>query len=246
MAETVCETDRGIALAASVIPSAITTVVAPLSVDSRKLILMTTFEWFMACAGIATAIGTLGLAGFAFTAFRTSVAQLRLLASDSTRQTRPYVNIDLAPGLHGNGFWDITIENVGRSIARNLRIDAGSLAARDADDHISEHLSAFLSRSQTLPPGARRRVMWRMEADTGRTVAGADADVKVTATYNDDQGTAYSDQFDVATEGYGHVAPSPTDGCKVSGSGLTKNEASLANIDRALRALNTHVGMLRS
>lgn len=206
---------------------------------------MTTFEWLTVCAGIATAIGTLGLAVFAFTAFRASVTQLRLLATDSARQTRPYVNIDLAPGLHGNGFWDITIENVGRSIARNVRIDAGQLAARDADDHISERLSQFLSRSHTLPPGARRRVMWRMEEDPGRTVAGADSNVNVTATYNDDEGTEYFDQFDVVTEGYGPVAPSPTTGSKVSGSSLTKSEESLANIDRALRTLNTHVGMLR-
>ncbi|MGN6575374.1 MAG: hypothetical protein ACTHKG_06780 [Nocardioides sp.] len=206
---------------------------------------MNTYEWLTACAGILTAIATTLLALFAFTAFRASVAQLKLLSADSARQTRPYVNLDLAPGLHGNGFWDITIENVGRSIARNVRIDAGPLKARDADDHISDRLAEFFARPLTLPPGARRRVMWRMEPDGRRTTAGASTDVEVLVTYSDDERTEYSDTFNVATEGYGPVAPSPSTGPTVSGCSRTKGEESLANIERALQTLNTHVGMLR-
>ncbi len=206
---------------------------------------MNTYEWLTACAAILTAAATSLLAGFAFTAFRASVAQLKLLSADSARQTRPYVNIDLSPGLHGNGFWDITIENLGRSIARDVRIDAGPLKPRDAEDHISGRLAEFFARPVTLPPGARRRVMWRMEADERRTVAGADSNVTVNVTYSDDQENRYADNFNVAVEGYGPVAPSPTTGPQVSGGSRTKGEESLANIERALRTLNTHVGMLR-
>jgi hypothetical protein len=206
---------------------------------------MDTYEWLTASAGIATAVATALLALFAFTAFRASVAQLKLLSADSARQTRPYVNVDLAPGLHGNGFWDITVENVGRSIARDVRIDAGPLEARDADDHISDRLAEFFARPITLPPGARRRVMWRMEAGGHHTEAGAGTDVKVLVSYRDDDQTEYSDIFNVATEGYGPVAPSPSTGPKVSGGSRTKSEESLANIERALQTLNTHVGMLR-
>lgn len=206
---------------------------------------MDLYEWLTASAGIVTAFATSLLAIFAFTAFRASVAQLKLLSADSKRQTRPYVNVDLSPGLHGAGFWDITIENVGRSIARNVRLDPGPLKARDSDDHISENLAAFLARPLTLPPGARRRVMWRMEADEHRTVAGADSDVAVEVTYSDDQGETFSDTFNVTVEGYGIVAPSPTTGRSVSGGGRTRTEESLANIERVLRTLNMHVGMLR-
>jgi hypothetical protein len=206
---------------------------------------MEPYEWLTTFAAIATAIATSFLALFAFTAFRASVKQLKLLSADSKRQTRPYVNIDLSPGLHGAGFWDVTIENVGRSIAREVRVDAGPLSARDADDHISDALAAFFARPLSLPPGARRRVMWRMEADERRTVAGADSDVTVKVTYSDDRGETYADTFNVAVERYGVVAPSPTVGPSLTSSNRTKGEESLANIERALRTLNTHVGMLR-
>lgn len=208
---------------------------------------MTTLDWITSCAAVVTAAATALLAWFAFTAFRASVAQLRLLSADSARQTRPYVNVDVAPGLHGNGFWDLRIENLGRSIACDVQIDAGPLAARDAEDHISEPLAAFLTRPMTLPPGAKRRVMWRMEAEPhdNRTVAGANEDVPVKVTYTDVQGERYTDTFNVTTEGYGRVAPSPLTGSRVGGSGRTKGEESLANIERALQTLNMHVGMLR-
>lgn len=206
---------------------------------------MNTYELLTACAAIATAVASSLLALFAFTAFRASVKQLKLLSADSARQTRPYVNVDIAPGLHGIGFWDITIENVGRSIARDVRIDAGPLKQRDADDHISQRLADFLARPLTLPPAARRRVMWRMEAHDAKGVAGADDNVTVDVTYADDLGERYSDTFNVAVEAYGPVAPSPATGSRVSDSSRTKGEESLANIERVLRALNTHVGMLR-
>lgn len=206
---------------------------------------MNTYERLTALAAIGTALATAALAWFAFTAFRASVKQLKLLSADSARQSRPYVNVDLVPGLHGVGFWDVTIENVGRSIARDVYVDAGPLKGRDAEDHISDPLADFFARPMTLPPGARRRVMWRMEADDGRSVAGADSDVSVTVRYSDDQGVTFSDQFDVAVEGYAAVSPAPTSGAKVSGGGRTEQEESLANIERALRTLNTHVGMMR-
>lgn len=206
---------------------------------------MTAYEWITASAGVITAGATALLAVFAFTAFRASVAQLKLLTADSQRQTRPYVNIDLAPGLHGVGFWDITIENLGRSIARDVRVDAGRLEARDEHDHISEKLSEFLARPLTLPPGARRRVMWRMEPAEGRTPAGADGDVTVTVTYRDDFDQPYKDVFNVAVDGYSAVSPAPDEGARVTDGDRSKGERSLANIERALHTLNNHVGMLR-
>lgn len=208
---------------------------------------MTAFEWVTAVAGIVTAAATSLLAWFAFWAFRASVRQLKLLSDDSARQTRPYVNIDLSPGLHGAGFWDLTIENVGRSMARDVRIDPGPLKARDVEDHISEPLAAFFARSITLPPGSRRRVMWRMEAepDHGIAAAGANSEVAVKVTYADDEENRYTDTFDVRTEGYGPIAPAPTRGVTKSGGGWTKTEQTLLNIEQAIRALNTHVGMLR-
>ena len=144
------------------------------------------------------------------------------------------------------GFWDVTIENVGRSIARDVRIDAGSLEARDADDHISERLATFLSRPMTLPPGSRRRVMWRMEAGQNTTVAGAPGDVDVVVRYADDTGARFSDTFNIAAEAYGPISPAPAEGSYVTPGSRSKSEESLANIERSLKALNIHVGMLRS
>ena len=208
----------------------------------------TTAEWVTAWGTVATAAFTLLLAFFAWMAFRASLGQLRLLVQDSARQTRPYVNVDLSPGLHGIGFWDIIIQNVGRSMAHDVRVDAGPLTPKDADDHISSRLASFLQSPMTLPPGAIRRLMWRMEPDdsTGRTAAGADPTVDLRVAYSDGAGTPYHDVFHIAAEDYAVILPAPSTGSKVrSGSSRSKGEESLANIERALEALNTHVGNLR-
>lgn len=207
----------------------------------------TTTDWITAWGTVATGAFTLLLAIFAAMAFRASLRQLRLLAADSARQARPYVNVDISPGLHGIGFWDITIENVGRSMARDVRVNPGPLMPKDAEDHISTPLAAFLSSPLMLPPGARRRLMWRMEADpkTGMTAAGADETVDVRVTYTDGADSSFDENFRVTTENYGPIAPAPTTGSEVPGGGRDKGQESLANIERVLRALNIHVGSLR-
>lgn len=214
-----------------------------MSIDSDLVILITGI--LAALGGLITAVATCFLAYFAFTTFSTALRQLELMSQDSDRQTRPYVTVDLAPGLHGSGHWDLTIENTGHSPARHVTIDAGALEPRDDEDHISEKLSTYLRDPFTLHPGTRRRLMWRTEAREGRNEAGGSAHTDITVGYKDDREVEFLDTFTISPGVYGPISPAPTKGPKLEGSSRTKAEASLANIERALRTLNHHVGMLR-
>jgi|JI10StandDraft_1071094.scaffolds.fasta_scaffold216811_2 hypothetical protein len=207
---------------------------------------MSLFETLTVIAAAITAIATSLLALFAYTAFKAAVAQLELLRADSARQTRPYVQVDLAPGLHGIGYWDITVENTGKSTAREVRINAGLLTPKDGDDHISADLADFLAVPFTLQPGARRRVMWRMEADENHPVAGADDHVDVQVTYADDTGGTFSDQYPISVRHYARIAPAPSVGAYLSGRTSKPVEEHLHNINNAIRELSVHLGLMRS
>ena len=56
-------------------------------------------------------------------AARTANEQAKL---DSIEQTRPYVYVEVVPGLAGSRSWDVRIRNSGRSAARNLRLEYDS------------------------------------------------------------------------------------------------------------------------
>lgn len=206
----------------------------------------TAYEYLVVIGTLGTAIATFLLALFAARAFRASVAQLKLLSADSARQTRPYVYVDVLPGLHGHGFWDLKIKNVGRSSARDIVVDAGALKPKDKADHISEPLRTFLSKPFMLPPSTHRRVMWRMEADEkfDRTVAGVDQKCTIKVVYSDDQGQIFDESFDVDLSAYGIVTPLPTQGNETVNTSKSA-EHTLQDINKAVRALNVHVGYLR-
>lgn len=213
---------------------------------------MTTYEIVMLVAASVTALATVSLAGFAFTAFRASVAQLKLLTADSARQTedsarqiRPYVNVDVVPGLHGPGTWDLTIENLGQSTAKNIKFDAGTITPQHDKDGYAYPLASFLAHPLDLPPRSRRRVMWRRDPQKDRPGDGAPDRVKLAVAYDDDRTGNYSADFDLSSDVYGAASPAPTEGSEVAGTTSIPPEKSLKNIDHALRALNTHVGMLR-
>ncbi|MGG5258639.1 hypothetical protein [Phycicoccus avicenniae] len=185
-------------------------------------------------AGVA--VGALGVLA--------AIRQLVLIRRDSHDRTRPYVQLDVVPGLQGPGSWDLVIENRGASTALQVVVDPGVIHPLDRDDHISPVVGDYLETPKSLVPGARRRVMWGY--DSGGVKAGVLEPRHVTVTYVDERLAArrwrtkpYRETLLVG-EALGPAAfPAPFEGPKPTSQDM------LAHIDRAIRTLNTHVGELR-
>ncbi|WGY04330.1 hypothetical protein QI633_11290 [Nocardioides sp. QY071] len=198
--------------------------------------------WVTAISTLGTGIATVGLVVVAQRTFGGAADQLRLLQEQAQRDSRPYVTVRAVPGLHGAGFWDLVVENFGKSAAYEVTVDAGPITPRDANDHISERLADYLATPRTLVPGARERVMWRSEdaPSMGVTESGAPAAVTCRLSYRNEQLDQFEETYPLDLMGYGAVVPMPTEGPRASGTGKE-----LANIEKALRTLNVHVGELR-
>lgn len=178
------------------------------------------------------------------------LANLKHLRTDSKNRSRPYIFVEPVPGLHGDGSWDLRIANLGASIANDVRLSVSpNWDPVDDEDRHTPAIKKVLENPITLPPGSRLRLMWRLDrpADNGkREVAGAPENTKIEVTYKGDldrksRARGYSDKFSVRTD-LGVAVPVPTGGNKLIGREEGKE---LQNIDRALRALNRHVGELR-
>ncbi|MCP3420336.1 hypothetical protein [Nocardioides pinisoli] len=202
-----------------------------------------TLLWLTAIGSVATALFTAFLWIVAWRTLSGAKDQLELLTKQAVREGRPFVSAEVVPGLHGPGFWDLIVTNTGRTAAREIRFDFEEWTPQDDKDHITEHLLVYLNATHMLVPNARHRVLWRANDDptTSMTAAGVPPRFNLGISYEDDQNTAYSDSFDFDVEVIGSVSPAPTQGPRVSSG----NEKELANIERALRTLNTHVGELR-
>lgn len=152
---------------------------------------------------------------------------------DSVEQTRPYVVVELVPGLAGASNFDIRISNMGRSAARELTLTFD--AWPDECDDVTQSVKTFFSTPRTLPPGSRHRVMWRLQGNftDGTKIAGLGADGTVAAHYtsNDPSRPAYEEHFDIMVEnsGFWPVAesgPEPT--------GMTGDAAKFYRLGQAL------------
>lgn len=178
-------------------------------------------------AAVLVAWRTLGGAG----------QQLALLREQARAEARPFVVAQVVPSLHGGAAWDLTIQNLEKSIAREVRLEGIALTPRGDDDYIGENLAKILSVSQTLVPGGRMRATGRREAYGNRKVpAGAEPVVSATLRYGDDNGEECV--FDL--DSIAAATPLPSDGPNALGE-----NSELKNIAYAVRALSVHVGELR-
>lgn len=202
--------------------------------------------WATAIGGCLTALATIGLVIVAGKTLGGAKTQLNLLREQAVREGRPYVVAEVVPGLQGGGFSDLVVANTGRTIAHDVTIDVGPLTKRTDDDHISDALHTFLSTPRSLAPGSRRRVMWRMEPSEHLAEAGADrSGISGKIEYSDADGNEYVEDYDLSVDTLHDATPLPTQGPTVNSPSLTKTDTELANISRAIRTLNTHVGELR-
>lgn len=145
-------------------------------------------EWITAAnADVVMAWASLAGVVVAFFAALFALSQLRMIRKDSRERTRPYVQLDVVPGLHGPGSWDLIVENRGASAALQVVIDAGLFTPLDADDHIAPIIGDYLLTPKTLVPGARRRVMWGLQQTAGNVKAGVLEPREATVTYIDER-----------------------------------------------------------
>lgn len=173
--------------------------------------------------------------------------QLRMIGKDSRDRTRPYVQLDVVPGIQGPGSWDLIIENRGASAALQVVIDGGEFEPQDEKDHITPELGKYLLRPQTLVPTARRRVMWAYSNNELKIQAGVLEPRDVKVSYLDERKaksrlgrrSPYTDTFTLDGALGGAVFPSPSEGP------VPNSKDMLKHIDSALRTLNVHVGELR-
>lgn len=174
--------------------------------------------------------------------------QVNLLRKQMRDDARPFVVVDVVPSLHGPGAWDLTLHSTGRSMAHKVGVSTEPAAWEpyDDEDHITEHLTAYLGRKRDLPPGARHRRMWRYERRKEKTgelsaVAGAPAIAIVTVTYQDDKGKCYDSSLSFDLDVLGAITPVPFEGQRMTSG----SDQELKNIDRAIRTVSQHVGELR-
>ncbi len=170
-------------------------------------------EQVSAWSTLATAVFTAALAAMAFFAWRTAKATLdasrraseaaeaanEQARRDSIEQTRPYVYVEVIPGLWGVGAYDVRISNSGRSTARQVTLEFDSWP--EAPDDIAQEVQRLFATPRTLPPGTTLRAIWRIEghlADGTREAGmGTDGQIAVSYTSDDPSQPSYSDVFDV-------------------------------------------------
>ena len=198
-------------------------------------------------ADVVVAWTTIAGVAVALLAALAAVRQLAMIRRDSHERTRPYVQLDVIPGLQGPGSWDLIVENRGASTAHEVVVDGGVFKPLDAEDHIAPVIGQYLKTPKTLVPGARRRVMWGYERDDLKLRAGVLEPREVQVSYLDERRARrwwrrrrpFTDTFTVGDAFGSAVFPAPSEGL------VPGNSDMLAHIDRALRTLNTHVGELR-
>jgi hypothetical protein len=174
-----------------------------------------------AWSSLAMAVFSAVVAVFAYVAWRT--AKAALIASreaseaakasaeaaraandqarlDSREQTRPYVWVEVVPGLAGVSTYDLRIANTGKSAARRLTLRYDEWP--EPVDDVAGRLRELFDTPRTLPPGSSIRSMWRLEGafTNGTTEAGMGTSGTIEVSYVSDdpsQLAPYRDQYEV-------------------------------------------------
>jgi hypothetical protein len=177
-------------------------------------------EQVAAWSSLAMAVFSAAVAVFAFVAWRTAKATLeasrmsseagRASAEaaraaneqarfDSVAQTRPYVWVEVVPGLAGPGTYDLRVKNTGRSAARGVRLEFDRWP--DPADDVAKAVRELFETPRTLPPECSIRTMWRLEGNftDGTTEAGLPKSGSISVSYRGDDPAEpdYLDAFDV-------------------------------------------------
>jgi hypothetical protein len=213
-------------------------------------------SWIEAIATLVGVIVALVAIVFTVVQLRLTLRQMRESAiqeaQNSEARTRPYVGIDIVPGIAGAGSMDIIIENHGRTTARNIRVSlvGDTFRAQSDGDVIGEALRRLFATGFDLAPGARRRVFWQIAADEnssprghmGTPVAAGIAFVYDWAPGDDRPVRNYADSIQYDLTEYPKLIPLPSTGSTAQGA---SSEAQSKNLLHALRAIAANVAEIR-
>lgn len=100
----------------------------------------------------------------------------RQAALDSHRAHRPYVGVEVVPGLASADVFDLRITNYGRSAARDLTIEY--VPETNRTDVVTKSVVEMFTTPRTLLPGASLRIIWhiRHDPDSDKTFVDSDGD----------------------------------------------------------------------
>jgi hypothetical protein len=175
-------------------------------------------------------------------------------AQNSEDQTRPYLGIDVVPGLAGPPSFDLVVANFGKTTAHDIRLAlvGREFQAQSEADEIGPALGRLFAAGFDLAPGARRRVFWRMPDEEGsspRGDMGAPVSAEIVVTYQwvpggDREIRRYEERLRYDLTEYPKLTPLPCEGAKADGS-ESDPTTSFKNTAHALRAIAQHVGEIR-
>lgn len=211
-------------------------------------------SWIEAVSTSLAVLVALAALWFAYSQIRQTAAQMRSTAAreaqDSEDRTRPYVGLDIVPGLGGSPSFDIVIENFGQATARDIRVSlaSGSFEAQSPADEIGPALGRLFARGFDLAPRARRRVFWRLPDDgdaTPRGDMGAPISGELIARYSWTPGgerdlRVYEERLGYDLTEYPKLTPMAARGAESQGA-----NADAKNLVHAIRTVASHVGELR-
>ena len=174
-------------------------------------------------------------------------------AQNSEEQTRPYVGVDIVPGLSGAPTFDIQIVNFGKTTARDVRLTlvGDRLGPQSVDDQIGPALKRLFEAGFDLAPGARRRLFWRLPGSANSVPngdMGAPAAAEIVVNYRWETGVdgtdhSYEERLRYDLSEYAKLAPLARQGATSSGS--NSDSSTLKNAVHALHAIAEHVAELR-
>ena len=208
---------------------------------------------------IATLVGVVvALVAIIFTAVqvRLTARQMRETAEqeaqNSEDQTRPYVGVDIVPGVAAMGSMDIIFENHGRTTARSIRVNlvGDDFREQSEGDIVAPALGRLFATPFDLAPGARRRILWQLPADqdaSPRGHMGTPVVGGIEFSYHWEPGgdraaRHYKDSIQYDLSEYPKLIPMPAKGSTAHGSSA---EAQQKNLVHVLRAIAVHLGELR-
>lgn len=173
-------------------------------------------------------------------------------AQDSEDQTRPYVGLDILPGLAGAPSFDMVMENFGKTTARGVRLQLvdEEFGSQSEGDEIGPALGRLFAAGFDLAPGARRRVFWRLPEQENASPSGAigaPEAAEVVVEYGWEPGgdrelRLFKDRLRYDLSEYPKLTPSPTKGPRTIG---TTTDAQLKNAVHVLGAIAEHVAEIR-
>ena len=189
-------------------------------------------------SSLASAIASWFLVGLAFWAGKTATQTLRAskeaseaareanvqAKNDSIAQTRPYVYVELVPGMMAERSLDLRIVNVGRSSARQLKLEFVNRSESVNQSEISEievSVRDLFQTARTLPPSCSIRTLWcdldekeSAGASPQRKPKGMPLEGTIHLQYYSDDGTEYSDEFELLF-GKSGLSPVPEKGSEL-------------------------------